>query len=76
MILNVSKLNKIYRRQSLTNTIIAGFKLDVERLKQVKCNTVKECSDPRYCYCHQVLKLCFCDPLAKQEFVAKVSNNR
>ena len=39
MILNVSKLNKIYRMQSLTNTIIAGFKLDVERLKQVKCNT-------------------------------------
>ena len=25
--------------KSLPNTIIAGFKLDVERLKQVKCNT-------------------------------------
>ena len=61
--------------QSLTNTIIAGFKLDVEGLEQVKCNIVKECSDPRYCYCHQVLKLCFCDPPAKQEFVDKVFNN-
>ena len=52
------------------------FKLDVEGLNQVKCNTVKECSDPRYCYCHQDLKLCFCDPPAKQDFVAKVINNR
>ena len=62
--------------QSLTNTIIAGFKLDVEGLKQVKCNTVKECNDPNNCYCHKVLNVCFCDPPAKEEFVAKVFNNR
>ena len=61
--------------QSLTNTIIAGFKLDVEGLKQIKCNTDNDCGDLRYCYCHQDLKLSFCAPPTKQEFVAKVLNN-
>lgn len=62
--------------QSLTNTIIAGFKLDVEGLNQIKCQNDSDCNDPVHCFCHQDLKLCFCEPPTKQEFVAKVLNNR
>ena len=61
--------------KSLTNTIIAGFKFDVEGFKQIKCKSDNDCGDLRYCYCHQDLKLCFCAPPTKQEFVAKVLNN-
>ena len=61
--------------QSLTNTIIAGFKLAVEGLTQIKCQNDNDCKDLQNCFCHKDLKLCFCDPPTKQEFVAKVLIN-